>query len=271
MPERLLPFNTSPLEQALEQVVAERLEAIPLPLASLWNPEQCPSALLPWLAWALSIDAWNSDWPNAIKRSVIAGSMAQHRHKGTVASVRQALNDVGVDVEIEEWFQYHGKPYTFRLVMDAVANWLSQGQPLTPLLFHHIRELIHPVKPVRSHYTTRIKIGAENHLGLANKGSQFTLLRLRLPFLLQFTNLLGAAASVVSPIVYVARAATFTNSSGLSLLAPLHISTPLQAVISPRIQGTLRLTPQALPTQTAALKVPTRAAATQTLSATVRL
>lgn len=214
MPERLLPFNTSPLEQALEQVMAERLDAIPLPITRLWNPNQCPSGLLPWLAWALSIDTWNSDWPDAIKRSVIAGSIAQHRNKGTVAAVRESLNDVGVEFELEEWFQYQGRPHTFRLVVDAVANWLTQGMTITPLLFKNVRELIDPVKPVRSHYTTQIKIGSENRIGFANNASQFTVLRLQLPFLIPLTCALGFAASLVAPIPYVSRVATVSNQIG---------------------------------------------------------
>lgn len=271
MPERLLPFNTSPLEQALEQVVAERLEAIPLPVASLWSPEQCPSVLLPWLAWALSIDAWDSDWSDEIKRSVIAGSIAQHRNKGTVAVVRESLNDVSVDFELEEWFQYQGRPHTFRLLVDAVSNWFCNGPVITPILFNNVRKLIDPVKPARSHYTTRIKIGSESRIGFASKGSQFTVLRLRLPFLIPLTSALGFAASIAAPIPYVSGSATFSNPAGLSLLSPLQVSTPIQAAVIPRVQRTLRFTPKVLPTQRLELNVPTRTVTTQTLHATVTL
>jgi phage tail P2-like protein len=264
MPERLLPFNTSPLEQALEQVVANRLETIPLTIGNLWNPEHCPAHLLPWLAWALSIDAWNSDWPDEIKRAAIAGNIA-------LAAVREALNDIGVDFELEEWFQTGGQPHTFQLLTDAVAHWFSNGRPLDTPLFFHIQELIDPVKPVRSHYTTRIKMGSENRIGLANKASQFSVLRLRLPFLIPLTSALGFVALASSPMPYASGSLTLSNPFGLSLLAPLAFSTPMQAAVNPRVQSTLRFTPQVLPTQILKINVPSRTVTTQKLTITVTL
>ena len=50
----LLPPNRTKLEQALERATA-RLGAVPVPIKDLWNPWRCPVALLPWLAWSLSV------------------------------------------------------------------------------------------------------------------------------------------------------------------------------------------------------------------------
>ena len=98
----LLPPNRTPLEKALERTTA-RLGAVPVPIKDLWNPWRCPAVLLPWLAWALSVDEWDSGWPEERKREAIAASVELHRFKGSVWSVREALRRIGYkEVEIEE-------------------------------------------------------------------------------------------------------------------------------------------------------------------------
>ena len=47
----LLPRNATGAERAIEGATA-RVGAVPTPFRDLWNPDTCPAALLPWLAWA---------------------------------------------------------------------------------------------------------------------------------------------------------------------------------------------------------------------------
>ena len=98
----LLPPNRTPLEQALDRTTA-RLGDVPVPLKDLWSPQRCPLAVLPWLAWALSVDEWDENWPEERKREVMASSIELHRYKGSVWSVREALRRIGYkEVEIQE-------------------------------------------------------------------------------------------------------------------------------------------------------------------------
>lgn len=90
----LLPPGSTPLEHAIARACAPMAE-ISVDIPSLWNPWKCPAPLLPWLAWALSVDTWDSVWPEQIKRSVIAESVAVHRIKGTPSSVKRALTAAG--------------------------------------------------------------------------------------------------------------------------------------------------------------------------------
>lgn len=105
MTETLLPANASDFERAIEATTAG-LSDTPVPLRALWNPETCPVALLPWLAWALSVDDWASDWPEATQREVIAASVEVHRHKGTRGAILRALDAMGYGDDadlIEAW------------------------------------------------------------------------------------------------------------------------------------------------------------------------
>ncbi|MGN7870548.1 phage tail protein I [Paracoccus sp. 22332] len=98
----LLPSHSGPAEKALAGAVDEAL-AIPVEIATVWRPEEAPPAFLPWLAWALSVDEWDPDWPEDDKRRAISLSLEIHRHKGTVRAMRLALIAAGLgDAEIQE-------------------------------------------------------------------------------------------------------------------------------------------------------------------------
>ncbi|VDS09246.1 Phage tail protein (Tail_P2_I) [Paracoccus haematequi] len=90
MTDHLLPPNCTPLERALSLAMA-RLGEIDTPARLMWDPDRIPAAYLPWLAWALSVDEWDPDWPEAQRREIVRRSVDLHRIKGTLPSIRQAL------------------------------------------------------------------------------------------------------------------------------------------------------------------------------------
>jgi len=111
----LLPPNATDAERGVERA-GRRLDQMAVPVRHLWNPDTCPAAHLPWLAWALSVDIWDTTWPETSKREVLRRSVAVHRRKGTVGAVRDALGAVGYrDVRIlenrhlrDQWVQAGG-------------------------------------------------------------------------------------------------------------------------------------------------------------------
>ncbi len=104
--ETILPKNATPMEKALLSVeLATLAETDALVIATIWSPYKCPAVLLPWLAWALSVDVWNSNWPEQRKRDVIAASPMVHRLKGTRWAVERVLEAMGFDANITEWWE----------------------------------------------------------------------------------------------------------------------------------------------------------------------
>ena len=91
---KLLPPNSSQLEMALEQVLTADMP-VDAAAQNVWNPWNCPLALLPWLAWAVGVDEWDANWPEDVKRRVIAAAPEIRRHRGTVWAVREALRAAG--------------------------------------------------------------------------------------------------------------------------------------------------------------------------------
>lgn len=160
----LLPPNTAPGTRAVAASLA-RISDVPVPLRTLWNPYTCPAALLPWLAWALSIDAWKSYWPEGVKRERVAQAIAIQRKKGTAQSVRDVVQSFGGSVQLREWWQQQppGVPHTFDM-------WLTlTGQGGAAASAQFVDDVIAEVertKPVRSHFTFTQGLNAANKVGV---------------------------------------------------------------------------------------------------------
>lgn len=118
----LLPSNATPQVRALSLATA-RLGEVPVPLETLWDPQRCPAVMLPWLAWGLSLEDWDSGWSEGVKRQVVGAALALHRHKGTPGAVERAVRAIGApSAVVEEWFEYDGLPYHFRVTIDLAAG-----------------------------------------------------------------------------------------------------------------------------------------------------
>jgi phage tail P2-like protein len=145
----LLPPNATALERGLEAAAA-RVSAVPVPLPALWNPWTCPPELLPWLAWGLSVDRWESDWSEAVKRQEVARSIELQRRKGTPATVKAVLDRFDELLELVEWFEAQPRlePHTFRIRLPLGAGG---GARSTAAFVERIVREVARVKPLRSH------------------------------------------------------------------------------------------------------------------------
>lgn len=158
MSDSLLPFNSGPAETALASA-AVKAAAVPVPNDRLYRPDTCPAHLLPWLAWALSVDEWDSDWPEQTKRNVIAASVSVHRRKGTRQSVREALDAAGYgDAAILE---NGGDRYDDTFVNDATidhdpgGHWaeyrVRMARPISIKQADKVRRMLGLIAPARAH------------------------------------------------------------------------------------------------------------------------
>lgn len=141
MSDRLLPVGSSPLEVAAAEACAT-LQHLPVPLRTLWNPKTCPVALLPYLAWAWSVDRWDQAWPEETKRAVVAASQFVHRRKGTIAAIRRVVEPLGYLIRITEWWKNHAAPGTFRLDIGVLDTGITEE------MYNELERLIRDAKPV---------------------------------------------------------------------------------------------------------------------------
>lgn len=77
------------------------------------------------LAYDLHVDWYDYDYPIEAKRAIIRDSVRVHQKLGTKAAVEMALGGIHPKSEIEEWFDYGGKPYRFRIVLDTTESRIA--------------------------------------------------------------------------------------------------------------------------------------------------
>lgn len=214
MKKSLLPPCATVQERAIEATATSRersdkdktlgIDQLPLPMGDTWNPDTCPARLLPWLAWALSVDNWDSDWEESIKRAVLRESLMVHRKKGTRGALERALQALGVRITVAEWFETGGEPHTFTLTALANAKVAGEGEVLLDqAFFDTVRRIVEATKPMRSHYTLRVGFNSRTGIKMSAALQGQAVLRERAttevkPVVRQTIHALGAKARGVS-------------------------------------------------------------------------
>lgn len=159
--QSLLPPSATPLARALD-LLEERLFSLPVQMITK-NPANVDVGLLDHLAWEHSVDAWDSGWPEAVKRAVIAVSAEVHRYKGTPHGIRTALMAFGIDVELVEWWEPDGSgiPGTFAaraFVTDPLDG--SDELIVTAPVISAMKSMLNGVSPVSRGWSLQIGMRA---------------------------------------------------------------------------------------------------------------
>lgn len=102
------------LAHSIANVLEQRLDEIDL--GQIYTRiDQLPEDLLDILAKDFAVDWYDKAYTLEEKRKTIKGSWYVHRHRGTKAAVEVAIAALYPNPVIEEWFDYDGLPYHFRL------------------------------------------------------------------------------------------------------------------------------------------------------------
>lgn len=178
----LLPLNASSQERAMALSTA-RVGAVPVGITALWNPDTCPTGLLAYLAWAFSVDEWDSAWPEEFQRQTIREAMSVQSRKGTVWSVKRVLANAGLgNVTLVEGlgsvrrdgsqkrngFIEHGDPTqwaTYRAVLD---------RPMTNAQAAQVRRMLQATAPARCKLLEFVFVQANNiHNGAISRNGAY--------------------------------------------------------------------------------------------------
>lgn len=140
----LLPLNSTPLERAIEVATDEVTH---IPLRTLYNPQTCPAHLLYHLAWAWSVDRWDDEWSEPVKRAAIAASFFIHARKGTIGAIRRVVEPLGYLIDVLEWWETvpQGIPGTFSLKVGVLDTGITEE------MYQELTALIDDAKPVSRH------------------------------------------------------------------------------------------------------------------------
>lgn len=131
--------------------------------------------LLDILAYDFKVDWWNADYTLEEKRRTLKDSWRVHKVLGTKAAVETALRAIYPKAQVQEWFEYGGEPYRFKLNIDLTGELSDAARPWRVL------ERVNFYKSLRSHLDSiefTIDMGTTLlHIG----GSAGTVVRLGLP------------------------------------------------------------------------------------------
>ena len=101
------------------------------------------------LAWQFHVDFYDYTLSLEKKRELVKNSLRLHRIKGTPQAVIEAVKIIFDNIELQEWFQYDGEPYFFRLNVDI------ENEIITEENTKKVSKLINSYKNLRSWFSNK--------------------------------------------------------------------------------------------------------------------
>ncbi|KAF5055321.1 Phage tail protein [anaerobic digester metagenome] len=142
------PLKDDPNMLALAKVIAEQLQDSAKQIKKniiYARIDELDEPTLDILAYDLHVDWYDYTYPIEVKRATIKDSVKVHRKLGTKYAVETALGNVFPGSKVEEWFEYDGDPYMFKVVIGATTSGISAERQAAVL------ERVRFYKNLRSH------------------------------------------------------------------------------------------------------------------------
>lgn len=152
--DTLMPPAASRFERGFAQLAA-LLTNLDYPVEALFDPLTCPLDILPWLAWAVSIDRWDGAWSDEEKRLAVASAIAEQQRKGSRLSVEQVAVSFDDLIAIIPWHEATPPrdPFTFEVNLPVLdADGIAGGDRVSAATARAIIREIERVKPARDHF-----------------------------------------------------------------------------------------------------------------------
>lgn len=87
--------------------------------------DELPEELVDILAYDMHVDWYDYSYPLVAKRDILKSSVKVHKKMGTKYAIEKALGGIYPKSEIEEWFEYEGKPHHFRIICDVTGDRIT--------------------------------------------------------------------------------------------------------------------------------------------------
>lgn len=116
-----------------------------------------PEWILDVLAKELDVMLYDKTYTVEVKRALVKDNFYTYRHVGTPKTMVKAMEDIWSEVKIEEWYEYSGSPYHFRVIL--TGDYSAENDALT-------KKIIKQTKPVRcvcdsvQYYSTHVDVDA---------------------------------------------------------------------------------------------------------------
>jgi phage tail P2-like protein len=164
MSRTLLPSSESIEHKNFDIAVRKSIKANDYLLD--FDPLTCNEKMLPYLAQVWQVPFWDENLMLSEKRNLILESKEIHRHIGTKLAIKKALRIIGVEGEVQEWFENienpYGmqkiEPYGFRVIASVEKLLVSKSSVvLDEQTQNRLIDFINFFKNERSHFNLHLK------------------------------------------------------------------------------------------------------------------
>lgn len=144
--------------------------------------DELPESVVNSLAWQLHVDTYSEDLDIAQKIKLVKNAIKGHKYKGTSWAVKSVVEILLNYAKMEEWFEYKGSPYHFRV--NGSYGPIVNGDSLQRLVnsineAKNVRSWLDGIsferqKPVSKHLAMPVAMYKEISIGLPDVGPQTT-------------------------------------------------------------------------------------------------
>lgn len=153
--------------EAVNELIMSRIDELPEPVVNS-------------LAWQLHVDTYWEGLNIVQKRKLVKNAIKDHKYKGTSWAVKSVVEVLLNYAKVEEWFEYKGSPYHFRV--NASYGPIVNGELLQSLVTaineaKNVRSWLDGIsferkKPVGKYLVMPVVMYKEIRIGLSNAGPQ---------------------------------------------------------------------------------------------------
>lgn len=178
----LLPPNATTLERRTAVGLAA-VDELPIRIREYWNPDDCPAALLPYLAAEVSVDGWELAESEDARRALIKSAIQLHQKRGTPWAIREVIRRLGFgEVTLIEGRRMRRRDGSASRNGDYIhgrenawAEYIVRlSRPITRDQAETLKTVLERYAPQRSHLTSLdYRAAPIRHNGSAGRNGQY--------------------------------------------------------------------------------------------------
>ncbi|BDV42450.1 hypothetical protein GURASL_13730 [Geotalea uraniireducens] len=121
---RLIPESIRDVSTLAFNELIDRMGTVDITPLLVYMVDSVTASALPHLAEQFHITGYEGfrlAVNDSERRGVIKSAIEKHRYKGTRYAIDLALASLGIIYTLQEWFEYGGAPYHFRITIDVIG------------------------------------------------------------------------------------------------------------------------------------------------------
>lgn len=125
--ERLIPAGIRDASNLAMNELIDRMGTVDLTSLLIYIIDNVEKTALPHLIEQFHVAGYEGGAlvaSEADRRAIVKNAIEKHRYKGTRYAVDLALSSLGITYTLQEWFEYAGDPYHFRVAIDVMDSEL---------------------------------------------------------------------------------------------------------------------------------------------------